>query len=233
MLALAALFSVCLASCASTMPVRIQPRGFLDTEEYSALKSTTEREPRKIPAITKDDMTAAWMYTRLESVDSSSVTTIAIPPFKAVDPRTEENVIKAMLDAVGQRLIDEKIFASVDRTGTGPADWRLEGAVLKYKQVSGGERAATFLLGAFKPAHAYIIVECKIIDNRSKRTIGVAQFNAHKNVTGLFFGLGALMPGQAESEAIEQMVTVFKEIKAGKREGVSPELVYLKALELE
>ena len=130
---------------------------------------------------------------------------LSIVSFKLIDPRAEEAVIKTTIEKLAQSLRENKVFARVDTTGEVQADLTLEGAVTRYKQISGIERAAAVLIG---PAFSYLVMELRLMDNNAKRTIAVIQVNS-VDFVGMFWGLGALRSARPETLILEYLTTIL------------------------
>ena len=226
------LVSVGLTACAITLePPTIRPRGFLEANDYAQLQSEADQRPFRKGGDPKVKVTPVWAYHRTRDVDLRGLTSISIPAFKPLDPSTEEAVVRATVDQLAKLLLEKNLFTIVDTTGQTQADLTLLGAVMKYKQISGGERAATFLpLGGWIDARAHLVLELRLIETKTKDTVAIIQVNVAKAISSL--GFKNLSSARPEAEVPGYLATILGEIKLAKpggeaRGNVSREAEYL------
>jgi len=211
-----------------TTTMKLQPRGFLEAEQYSKMQAEVQKaKPIRVPRGDENKLwTPSWAYTTLEERDFSQYESISIPQFKIMDPLAEETMATETLDELAKMLAHYKVFRVVDRKAKPQIDLTLEGAVLKYKRISGQERALIFLLGdpIFNyTAYSNFIAELKLTDNKNNKTVAVMQVNVARNayVGGVQGLVHWATHGRVERDFLIWVVQMLMDIKANKRGGVS------------
>jgi hypothetical protein len=212
---LAAVVGAALTGCVAARPLTIHPRGFLEPADYSVLQ--THAQTRSFRTAPEEPPTPTWVYYLKEGFDGSRISTLSLPDFQTVDPNVDSKFLKALTDKVAETLLARGVVSRVNRSGQGPADARLVGAIMKYKPISAGERAASILVGGARDAAC--VLEAKLVDGRGEAVLGAILVNTLRFAVGLI----ALNPSsyRAEDDIPEFLAKVFQEIKAGKTGGVA------------
>ena len=201
--------------CSRTVPMKVRPLGVLESEDYRQLEVVANQSPASVGKSVGSVCEPTLVYYVVDGYNFLKVRSVYIPDFKSRDSRADEKVTRNTVDDLRTLLLKSNLFERVERVDPTGAEIELDGDIGKYQEVTGSQTAKAVFSGGIRCGLCEM--ELKILDSKTRKTIGAIKINYFSTRTGPFAGgiLGWAGSSSPATQLPGLIAIALEKIKAG------------------